>query len=185
MWAKLNSPLDSLCAAPSFTRPVLASSARFIRHYNCDVPSSHVQPSLVLPRHHSIGDSMQRRTTILALLGLLPGTTTMATAAAPQQVLKHIVMYKFKDDQTPAQVQEVIDAFSKLPGQIDTIIGYEHGTNVSQEMKSEGFTHLFVVTFRDEAGREVYLKHPAHDAYVAIVKGRRDKVIVFDYLTSR
>ena len=121
----------------------------------------------------------------LLLTGVFMGTSSSLPAEdAPAKVLKHIVMYKFKDDQSPAQVQEVVDAFSKLPKQIDTIIGYEHGTNVSQEMKSDGFTHVFVVTFKDEAGREVYLKHPSHDAYVAVVKGRREKVIVLDYWTE-
>lgn len=97
------------------------------------------------------------------------------------RVLKHVVMYQFKDDQSKERVQEVVDAFSALPQKIDAIIGYEHGTNVSQEGKSEGLTHVFVVTFRDEAGRNAYLKHPAHDAYVEVVKDRREKVVVFDY----
>ena len=112
-------------------------------------------------------------------------STSQLKAAEPPKVLRHIVMYKFKDDQTSAQVQEVVDAFGKLPKQIDTIIGYEHGTNVSEEMKSEGFTHVFIVTFRDEAGRDAYLKHPAHDAYVAVVKGRREKVVVFDFWAEK
>jgi Stress responsive A/B Barrel Domain len=102
-------------------------------------------------------------------------------AAKAGQVLKHVVMYKFRDDCTPEQVQEVIDAFSALPKQVDTIIGFEKGLNVSQEGKSEGLTHCFVVTFRDEAGLQTYLKHPAHDAYVLVVKTKREKVIVFDY----
>lgn len=97
------------------------------------------------------------------------------------KVLRHIVMYKFKDDITRVQLQEVVAAFSALPSKIDTIIGYEHGTNVSPEGKSEGFTHVFVVTFRDEQGRDKYLTHPAHLAYVQVVKDRREKVIVFDF----
>jgi len=97
------------------------------------------------------------------------------------KVLRHIVMYKFKDDITTSQLQEVVAAFSALPGKIDTIAGYEHGTNISPEGKSEGFTHVFVVTFRDEAGRDKYLTHPAHLAYVQVVKDRREKVIVFDF----
>lgn len=121
----------------------------------------------------------------LLLVLALCMTTQPLLAAEPAKVLRHIVMYKFKDDQSAAQVQEVVDAFGKLPKQIDTIIGYEHGTNVSQEMKSEGFTHVFVVTFRDEAGREAYLKHPAHDAYVSVVKGRREKVVVFDFWADK
>jgi hypothetical protein len=107
------------------------------------------------------------------------------TAAEPAKVLRHVVMYKFKDSATPEQVQEVVEAFAALPGKIDTIIDFEHGMNVSPEGKSEGFTHVFVVTFRDEAGRDAYLKHPAHDAYVQVVKDKREKVIVLDYWAQR
>ncbi len=97
------------------------------------------------------------------------------------RVLRHVVLYKFKPEATPAQVQEVIDAFAALPKQIDTIVGFEHGVNVSPEGKSEGLTHGFVVSFRNEQDRDAYLKHPAHDAYVQVVRDRREKVIVFDY----
>ena len=71
-----------------------------------------------------------------------------ATAADGDKMLRHIVLYKFKDSLPAAQLQEVIDAFAGLPKKIDTIVGYEAGTNVSPEGKSEGFTHVFVVTFK-------------------------------------
>jgi electron transfer flavoprotein alpha subunit len=121
----------------------------------------------------------------LILSGLLMTTTSTRAADEPAKVLKHVVMYKFNDNLTPAQVEEVVDAFGKMTKQIDAVIGYEHGTNVSQEMKSEGFTHIFVVTFKDEAGRETYLKHAAHDTYVALARERREKVIVLDYWTAK
>ncbi|HVW37969.1 MAG TPA: Dabb family protein [Pirellulales bacterium] len=108
-------------------------------------------------------------------------TTTSARAEEPKQVLRHVVLYKFKPEVSEAQLQEVIDAFAGLPAKIDKIVGFEHGKNVSPEGKSEGLTHAFVVTFRDEAGRDAYLKHPAHQAYVNVVRDRREKVIVFDY----
>lgn len=108
-----------------------------------------------------------------------------ATKPASTKVLRHIVMYKFKDEITKAQIQEVIDAFANLPKKIDAVIGFEHGPNVSPEGKSEGFTYCFVVTFKDEAGRAAYLKHPAHDEYVKVVKDRREKVVVFDYWADR
>ena len=104
------------------------------------------------------------------------------TAAGKRpQVLKHIVLYKFKDNQSPAQIQEVVDAFAALPGKIDTVAGLQYGTNVSEENKSEGLTHCFLVTFRDAAGRDAYIKHPAHQEYVNLVKDRREKVVVFDF----
>lgn len=120
----------------------------------------------------------------MALSHDVDGADKPSTAPKPSKVLRHVVIYKFKETATPAQVSEVVTAFGKLPKQIDTIIGYEHGTNISPENKSEGFTHAFVVTFRDEAGRDKYLIHPAHDEYVKVVRDRREKVIVFDYWTS-
>jgi hypothetical protein len=95
--------------------------------------------------------------------------------------LRHIVLYQFKDSATEAQIQEVVEAFSALPKQVPSVIGFERGTNVSREGKSDGLTHAFVVTFRDEAGRDEYLTHPAHQKYVELVRDRREKVVVFDY----
>jgi hypothetical protein len=115
-----------------------------------------------------------------ALGGAMMGGSP-AQAAKPEKVLRHIVLYQFKDGTTPAQLQEVIDAFARLPKQIDAIIDFEHGANVSNEGKSDGLTHAFVVTFRDERGRETYLKHPAHDEYVKVVRDKRENVVVFDY----
>jgi hypothetical protein len=111
--------------------------------------------------------------------------STPSPAASAEKVLRHIVMYKFKDDLPAAQVQEVIDAFAGLPKKVNTIIDFEHGTNVSKEGKSEGFTHVFVVTFKNEKDLADYLVHPAHADYVKVVQGRRDKVIVFDYWADR
>ena len=124
---------------------------------------------------------MQRGRFLLLVLGIFGSLVLMSPASAAEKVLCHVVLYKFKDDLPAAQLQEVIDAFAGLPKKVDTIIGFEHGTNVSKEGKSEGFTHVFVVTFKNEADLAAYLVHPAHEAYVNVVKGRRDKVIVFDY----
>lgn len=118
---------------------------------------------------------------VAASVWLVGGRAVAAEPAKGKTVLKHVVMYKFKPEISAAQVQEVVDTFAGLPGKIDTIIGFEKGTNVSTEGKSEGFTHVFVVTFQDQAGLKTYLDHPAHAAYVEVVKNRREKVIVFDY----
>jgi heme-degrading monooxygenase HmoA len=118
---------------------------------------------------------------ILGLAMILPKTSESTAADKPAKVLRHIVMYKFKDDVKPPAVQEVIDTFAGLPKKIEGIVGFEHGTNVSPEGKSDGFTHVFVVSFRDEKARDAYLVHPAHQEYVKVVRDRREKVIVFDY----
>lgn len=99
--------------------------------------------------------------------------------------LRHVVLFKFKSEVTKEQVKEVEDAFAALPKKIKQIKGYEAGTDVSVEGKSEGFTHGFVVTFADEKGREIYLPHPAHKEFVTLVGPRIEKVLVFDYWTGK
>ena len=126
---------------------------------------------------------MRHWNSILITLTVLLAMTLPTTAA--DKVLRHIVMYQFKPDLKPAQLQEVIDAFAGLPKKIPTIIAFEHGTNVSQEGKSDGFTHVFVVTFKNEKDRDDYIAHPAHADYVKVVQGRREKVVVFDYWADR
>lgn len=112
-------------------------------------------------------------------------STASAAPERSERVLRHIVLYKFKDEATPRQVREVIETFAALPKKIDAIVDFEYGTNVSEEGKSEGLTHCFVVTFRDEQGRDEYLAHPAHQEYVNVVRDRREKVVVFDYWADK
>ena len=95
-----------------------------------------------------------------------------------------IVPTAFNDDISDEQIKEVEDAFGKLPGQIDTIIDFEFGTNVSPENINDGLTHCFFVTFKNKAGLEVYLPHPAHKKFVELVKGKLAKVVVVDYISK-
>lgn len=125
------------------------------------------------------------RRCLLLTLAIFGSLLPMSPATAAEKVLRHVVMYKFKDAVPAAQVQEVVDTFAGLPKKINTIVGFEAGTNVSQEGKSDGFTHAFVVTFKNEADLAAYLVHPAHEAYVQVVRDRREKVIVFDYWADR
>ncbi len=107
--------------------------------------------------------------------------TAAEKAEKSGQVLRHLVMYKFRDDMTPAQVQEVIEAFQGMVKQINSVVGFEYGPNLSKEGKSDGLTHVFLVSFKDESGRDAYLAHPAHAAYAKFAKDRREKVVVADY----
>lgn len=99
--------------------------------------------------------------------------------------LRHVVLFKFKPEATPEQVQEVVTAFGALKSKIDTIEDFEWGTDVSVENLAQGFTHCFFVSFRDHAGRDGYLPHPAHQEFVKLVGPRIDKVLVVDYWANR
>jgi quinol monooxygenase YgiN len=118
-----------------------------------------------------------------ALLGaaLMQAHAEPSKAAASPQLLRHVVMFKFKKEASQAQIDDLVQAFGELPQKIDTIQSYEWGTNNSPEMLDKGFTHLFLVTFKDEAGRAKYLPHPAHKAFVEKLKPILEEPMVVDY----
>ena len=111
-------------------------------------------------------------------------TTTDTTEEAMKgNVLRHVVLFKFKDDAMDKDVKEVEDAFYGLSKKIKEIKDFEWGKNNSPEGLDQGFTHCFVVTFKTEEDREVYLPHPEHKKFVEILKPHLDKVLVVDYWT--
>jgi hypothetical protein len=95
--------------------------------------------------------------------------------------LRHVVLLQFKEGTPPEKVKEIEDAFRRLPSKVPTVVDFEWGTNNSPEGLADGFTHCFLVTFKDEAGRKVYLPHPAHQEFVGILKPHLEKVLVIDY----
>lgn len=102
----------------------------------------------------------------------------------PAQVLRHVVLFKFKDDATAEQVRAIEAAFCRLPSATGVIQDLEWGTNVSPENLDQGYTHLFFLTFKNEADRDTYLPHPAHKEFGAMLGPVLDKVAVFDYWTK-
>jgi Stress responsive A/B Barrel Domain len=102
-----------------------------------------------------------------------------------KKLLRHVVLFKFKDTSSAADIKKVEDAFRALPAQIKQIKSFEWGTNNSPENLNQGFTHCFFVSFASEKGREVYLPHPAHQAFVEVLKPHLDKVLVIDYWTDK
>lgn len=113
---------------------------------------------------------------LVVLMSLFGGTTM-----AQQNTLRHVVMFKFKDGTSAADIKKVEDAFRALPSKIKEIKGFEFGVNNSPEQLNQGFTHCFFLTFSSEKDREVYLPHPAHKAFGDILKPHLDKVLVVDY----
>jgi hypothetical protein len=95
--------------------------------------------------------------------------------------LRHVVLFKFKDGTAPSQIETIEDAFCSLPAQIAVMRSFEWGTNNSPEGLERGFTHCFLVTFDSEADRDLYLPHPAHQAFVAVLRPYLDQVLVIDY----
>jgi hypothetical protein len=123
------------------------------------------------------------KTRLLALFAVAAswGAILVPCARAADAPFRHVVCFKFKDGTLAAEIAEIEKAFGALKDQIDTIVAYEWGTSENIEPLNDGFTHCFLVTFKDKKGLEAYLPHPAHEAFVALLKPKLDKVFVFDY----
>ncbi|MFZ4467992.1 MAG: Dabb family protein [Pirellula sp.] len=101
--------------------------------------------------------------------------------ADKKPMLRHVVIFKFKEASPAVEVQKVVDGFRALGSKIPEIASFEYGTNNSPEGLNDGFTHCFLVTFKSEKDRDAYLPHPAHKAFVDLLKPHLDKAMVIDY----
>jgi hypothetical protein len=97
------------------------------------------------------------------------------------RMLRHVVMFKFKEATSKEDIQKVVDAFRRLKTSIPEIAAFEFGTDNSPEGLANGFTHCFLISFKSEKDREVYLPHPKHKEFVEVLKPHLDKVQVIDY----
>lgn len=108
-------------------------------------------------------------------------TTNLFSSNPPKKLLRHVVMFKFKDGTSAEDIKKVENAFADLPKKIKTIKGFEFGTNNSPEGLNQGFTHLFFLTFESEKDRNDYLPNPDHKAFGKVLGPYLDKVMVMDY----
>lgn len=122
--------------------------------------------------------------TILAMTFGCSSSTDSDSASADKPLLRHVVLFKFKDSASDADVDAIVKAFGELPSKIPEIVAYQWGSDVSIEGKANGFTHCFLVSFASEAGRDVYLPHPAHKAFVELLLPSLDKVTVVDFWST-
>ena len=100
----------------------------------------------------------------------------------PDEVLRHAVFFSFKETSSEEDVQGVVDAFAALPLQIDEIIDFQWGTNNSEEGLDDGFTHCFLLTFKNEADRNAYIPHDAHKVgFADVLRPHMKAVFVIDY----
>ena len=86
--------------------------------------------------------------------------------AKPASVYRHVVLFKFRDATPPETVAGIEGAFRDFCAGLPFVIDFEWGVNSSPEGLDEGFTHCFIVTFAGPEGRDTYLPHPAHQAFI-------------------
>ena len=122
----------------------------------------------------------------LFLIAFMSSTVIQAqNKKASSKVLRHVVLFKFKDESKPEEVKKVEVAFVALKGKIKLIKDFEWGLNSSPEGLNQGLTHCFLATFASDKDRDDYLVHPDHKAFVEVLKPYLDKVTVIDYWTEK
>jgi hypothetical protein len=124
--------------------------------------------------------------TLMALaLGVLMTTapTLAAQSTTAPEMVRHIVVFKFKAGASEEQIRQVTEALVALRTKIPGIVSLEHGVNNSPEKLNQGFTHVYQVTFTSAAARDAYLPHPAHKAFGELLGrlGVLESVFVVDY----
>ena len=111
--------------------------------------------------------------------------TTTKNTMEKERLLRHVVLFKFKDESSEADVEKLNAAFNALPEAIPVIKDFEWGINDSPENFHQGFTHCYLLTFGSEEDRDsVYTPHPQHQAFVASLQPHLEKVFVVDYWTN-
>lgn len=126
---------------------------------------------------------------LLTLFATMSLTATAADAPGKEKArkgkLRHVVSFKFKEGTTDADIKKVEAAFRALPKQIKEIKDFEWGTNNSPEKLNKGYTHCWILTFNNEADRDIYLKHPDHQAFGGIVGPHIGEVYVIDFFAEK
>lgn len=117
-----------------------------------------------------------------SLLTLLALAMITASSLAAEGPIRHVVSFKFKKDADPAAIKKVEESFAALKQKIPFIQQLEWGTNVSPEKHDKGFTHCWIVSFKNAADRDAYLVHPDHKEFAGNLKGVLEDVFVVDFV---
>lgn len=109
----------------------------------------------------------------------------MEKSTKKEKLLRHVVLFKFKEEASEADVNKLNEAFNALPDEIPVIKDFEWGINDSPENFHQDFTHCYLLTFDSEEDRDsVYTPHPQHQAFVKSLGPHLEKVFVVDYWTN-
>ena len=131
-----------------------------------------------------------KRLIIVFCLGLLTaacGDSNEEQLTENEELVRHIVVFKYKPGASEADIERVTDAFADLENKVPGIVNFEHGLNNSPENKNLGFTHVYQVTFEDVEARDNYLPHPEHKKFGELL-GELDileDAFVVDYVPDR
>lgn len=123
--------------------------------------------------------------TFLSLLGFLILFWGLSSCSKQQstnqEMLRHTVCFQFAEEVSEERRAQAVQDFLEVQVEIPEIKKMEGGAVVGNVERSKGFTHCFVLSFENEAARDVYLPHPAHVAVVEKNKPLLSDLLVVDF----
>jgi hypothetical protein len=101
-----------------------------------------------------------------------------------KSMLRHVVLFKYKDSSSAEDVKKVTETFASLYGKIPQVKAFEWGINNSPENLNQGFTHCYMLSFSSEEDLAAYQIDPAHKQFQQVLNPHMEKVFVVDYWTK-
>lgn len=97
-------------------------------------------------------------------------------------MIKHIVMWKFKDEATEADKLEMKRQLEALKGVVPTLVDIEVGLNFSPCDPAKDM--VLTTEFQTQDDLKAYASHPEHQKVVAFVKPFVAERAVVDYVVD-
>ena len=122
----------------------------------------------------------------VCLLATLVATASCSAArrgpdSGESTQLRHVVAFRFKPEVTQEQIRKVSEEFRALREKVPQITDFEGGPDVNLARRTGKFTHVFIVTVRDEKELAAYGAHPDHRAFSRMADPLLAEVMVVDY----
>lgn len=94
-------------------------------------------------------------------------------------MIQHLVFFKWSDEATAEQVDEIAEGLGNLPDKIAEIKSFLFGKDVIRSERSYDFA--LVSEFENLEALDRYQVHPEHQAVVAKVKAAASSVVAVDF----
>lgn len=94
-------------------------------------------------------------------------------------MITHVVLFKFKQETTEAEIQQLAEGLGDLPQQIEEIREFRFGADIIHSERSYDFA--LVSSFEDLDAMQRYQIHPEHQKVLAHVRAITSGVVAVDF----
>ena len=94
-------------------------------------------------------------------------------------MIRHVVLWAFKDAVPTAERDAIIAAVRDLPSKVPALRSLAVGENISPA-RAQGYTHVLVETLDDRDALAAYAAHPEHVPVVARLRDAAAQLLAVD-----